>query len=231
MTTYTLYKKTHNKTGLKYLGKTVKNPHKYRGSGKHWLRHLKKHGNDVITEVIFQTQSLDDFKSFAINYSIEHNIVESTEWANLILETGTGGDNPLSRTPKAKNKSIQTKKLNKKTWKQNEETKAKHRKTMQKYWNSDASIHRKNKSKSPFVGPPKPKSHLKLNNSSLECPYCKKTGQYRNMMRWHFDRCKTNPNRKTDKDQLKVSCIYCKYTSYTSPNFFKNHGNNCKLRP
>lgn len=47
-----LYLKTHNTTGLKYLGKTVKDPSTYKGSGLHWTRHLAKHGNDVNTEAI-----------------------------------------------------------------------------------------------------------------------------------------------------------------------------------
>jgi transposase len=51
-----LYVKTHNKTGLKYLGKTTKlDPHKYSGSGKRWLRHLKKHGFDYTTEILLVT--------------------------------------------------------------------------------------------------------------------------------------------------------------------------------
>lgn len=38
----TLYIKTHNKTGLKYFGKTTSNdPYKYKGSGSYWLDHLK----------------------------------------------------------------------------------------------------------------------------------------------------------------------------------------------
>ena len=36
-----LYVKTHNKSGLKYLGKTIQNPFKYKGSGTYWLRHIK----------------------------------------------------------------------------------------------------------------------------------------------------------------------------------------------
>jgi 5-methylcytosine-specific restriction endonuclease McrA len=43
-----LYVKTHNKTGLKYLGKTEQDPFVYLGSGKRWLNHLNKHG--VISE-------------------------------------------------------------------------------------------------------------------------------------------------------------------------------------
>lgn len=38
-----LYVKTHNITGLKYLGKTNnKDPHSYKGSGKYWILHCKK---------------------------------------------------------------------------------------------------------------------------------------------------------------------------------------------
>jgi len=45
-----LYIKKHNVTGLKYFGKTVRDPLKYKGSGQYWLTHLKQHGNDVTTE-------------------------------------------------------------------------------------------------------------------------------------------------------------------------------------
>ena len=58
-----LYIKTHNKTGLKYLGKTTKkDQHKYKGSGKYWLKHIRKHGYDVTTEIIFQTIDKKEFE-------------------------------------------------------------------------------------------------------------------------------------------------------------------------
>lgn len=31
----------------------------------------------------------------------------------------------------------------------------------------------------------------KRNSIIIECPHCKKTGNYGNMKRWHFDRCNT----------------------------------------
>ena len=86
-----LYKKTHNKTGLKYLGKTTQNPFKYRGSGMYWKRHIKEHGNDITTEILFETENKLEFKEVAIKYSKELNIVESKEWANFREETGDGG--------------------------------------------------------------------------------------------------------------------------------------------
>jgi hypothetical protein len=88
-----LYLKTHNLTGLKYLGKTEsEDPYAYRGSGKHWSRHLKKHGNDVTTEVLFQTEDKEEFKKVALDYSYKWNIVESKDFANMTPEEGQGGN-------------------------------------------------------------------------------------------------------------------------------------------
>ena len=88
-----LYLKTHNVTGLKYLGKTTQDPEKYIGSGFYWKRHLKKHGNDVTTEILFETQDKEEFKKVASNYSEKYNIIESEEFANMRIESGDGGDN------------------------------------------------------------------------------------------------------------------------------------------
>ena len=35
-----------------------------------------------------------------------------------------------------------------------------------------------------------------MNSAQLTCPHCNKTGQYRNMKRWHFDKCKLISPRK-----------------------------------
>lgn len=87
-----LYKKTHNKTGLKYLGKTEKDPFKYKGSGKRWKAHLKKHGNDVTTEVLGVYETIEDFRKDAIRISEELKVVSSNDWANLKIEEGDGGN-------------------------------------------------------------------------------------------------------------------------------------------
>lgn len=90
--TITLYVKTHNVTGLKYFGKTTKkDPHKYRGSGKYWKKHIKKYGYDVKTEIIGIFEDESECEAFAMQFSIDNNIVHSLEWANLILENGLDG--------------------------------------------------------------------------------------------------------------------------------------------
>jgi len=91
MTIY-LYKKTHNITGLQYLGKTSrKNPHRYKGSGIIWSRHINKYGYDVTTEILKECQTNDEIKYWGQYYSILWNIVEDAAWANLKPEEGDGG--------------------------------------------------------------------------------------------------------------------------------------------
>lgn len=88
-----LYIKTHKKTGLKYFGKTTKkDPHKYHGSGKHWKAHLEKHGYDYTTEIYGVFYDKKQCLESAIEFSEKNKIVESTEWANLRIETLDGGD-------------------------------------------------------------------------------------------------------------------------------------------
>lgn len=93
--THKLMIKTHNKTGLKYLCYTQSTGiyyDNYKGSGKRWKEHLKKHGDDIITVLLFESDSYDEFKLYAIEKSIEFDIVQSDQWANLKPEDGTGGD-------------------------------------------------------------------------------------------------------------------------------------------
>ena len=87
-----LYVKTHQKTGLKYLGQTsAKDPHKYIGSGVYWIAHLKVHGFDYTTEILHECKNKKELKVIGLYYSKLWNIVESNEWANLKEECGDGG--------------------------------------------------------------------------------------------------------------------------------------------
>lgn len=91
-----LYIKQHNDTGLKYFGKTIKrNPIKYRGSGKYWRNHLKKYGNNVTTIWYKLFENKEELVNYALTFSKENNIVDSKEWANIIVENGLDGGNPF----------------------------------------------------------------------------------------------------------------------------------------
>jgi len=86
-----LYLKTHNITGLKYLGKTIRDPYKYKGSGIVWSRHLKKHGDYISTTILRNCESKEELKEWGLYYSNKWNVVESKEFANLTPEEGQGG--------------------------------------------------------------------------------------------------------------------------------------------
>lgn len=82
-------------TGLKYLCKTTSNvkrdPYEYKGSGKYWLKHIKKHKSYIVTCVIGEFDSKEDLIQQGTILSEQWNIVQSTEWANLVPERGDGG--------------------------------------------------------------------------------------------------------------------------------------------
>jgi hypothetical protein len=90
MTIYTLYIKTHQITGLKYLGQTSKNPITYLGSGHYWLRHLKTHGKKIDTQILCETTDKNKIKELGTYYSNLWQVTESANWANLKPETGDG---------------------------------------------------------------------------------------------------------------------------------------------
>lgn len=88
-----LYLKTHKKTGLKYLGKTSQHdPFTYTGSGKRWKSHIKKHGYNVETTILLESENINEIKEWGIYYSKLWNIVNNANFANLKLEEGDGGD-------------------------------------------------------------------------------------------------------------------------------------------
>ena len=93
-----LYVKEHTKTGLKYLGKTTADPYKYQGSGVYWREHIKKHGNNVTTTWAHLYNDPAVLTEEALFLSKVYNVVESTEWANLINEDGSTGGKTYERT-------------------------------------------------------------------------------------------------------------------------------------
>ena len=96
-----LYIKQHKITGLKYLGKTTRNPYKYKGSGTYWKNHLKKHGNLINTTWTKLFYDIDELVKVSLILSNILNIIESKNWANMRLEDGlSGGDTSKSENYK-----------------------------------------------------------------------------------------------------------------------------------
>ena len=102
--------KTHNDTKLKYLCKhygTEESCFTYTGSGTYWKNHIKKHGNNVETIIVDVFDDIESFKKVSIALSEELDIVNSKEYANLVIEDGHGGAESM-HTPDARKKAVAT---------------------------------------------------------------------------------------------------------------------------
>jgi len=79
---------------LLYLGKTVQNPFKYKGSGKQWRKHLSENSitiDKVTTFILHETCDKDELESICRIYSDLLNVAKSNKWANMKKEIGDGG--------------------------------------------------------------------------------------------------------------------------------------------
>lgn len=201
-----LYRKTHNITGLKYLGITSKDPYKYVGSGKYWVSHVKQHGNDVTTEILKEC-TIDNVEYWGLHYSDLLNVVESDEYANLKPESGYGGTGMLGK----KHSSATKAKISETNMGHNVSDEA--RKKMSDSHKGKTPI---NKGKTglfshsdshknylsekyagegnPFYGKEHTEEFKKLQRekqtTKVTCPHCGKMGAMRIMKRWHFNNCK-----------------------------------------
>ena len=88
--------KQHKVTKKFYLCKRVTSNFKsvftYKGSGKRWLNHLKKHGMHIDTSILYITQSIEQFKAIAQVYNEFWNVGNNKNFLNLRPECGDGGD-------------------------------------------------------------------------------------------------------------------------------------------
>ena len=115
-----LYVKTHLITGLKYLGKTKKEPFSYNGSGLDWQKHLKIHGLYIKTDILMICKTNQEINYYGRYFSNLYRITTAVDdygnriWANRIIETGGGGElneeskSKLRQKLKGKKKSPRT---------------------------------------------------------------------------------------------------------------------------
>ena len=98
--------------GMKYFGKTTRDPYKYTGSGKIWKDRIKKYGKEKIVTLWVSDWFHDPeiIQDYSLNFSRENGIVESDEWANLQAENGINGGRFINPgTPGSGRKSAETK--------------------------------------------------------------------------------------------------------------------------
>jgi len=199
--TVKLYIKTHNKTGLKYFGKTVKDINKYQGSGKYWLRHIKKHGYDVTTKLYAEFNINDcNITDVSLDFSEENDIVKSKEWANLIFENGLDGGAVRTGMRNSKEHNLAISKANSR--KHSDEHKRKNSESKKGLipWNKGKLLSKEHiqKLRDSHKGQvPSNKGQTGGTNSlkgkkfpKVKCPHCHKMVGENSKNRYHFSNCK-----------------------------------------
>tara|TARA_R110000851_G_C12824488_1_gene539974 strand:- start:11 stop:655 length:645 start_codon:yes stop_codon:yes gene_type:complete len=208
-----LYVKTHNKTGLKYLGQTTHtDPCKYKGSGTYWKLHIKKHGYDVTTEILKECNNLEEISHWGLYYSNLWDIVDDDKWANLKEEAGDRRGRlsahskekiskaGLGRIPWNKGKRyLQPVRFN---FKHSEKTKQllSELQKGKSSWNKGKSMPDDTKQKIKIAREKQiitDETKRKISEANkgkkkpkATCPHCGKSGGLPQMIQWHFDNCK-----------------------------------------
>lgn len=223
-----LYIKTHKITGLKYFGKTIKNPNTYLGSGIRWRAHLKKHGNDVFTEILNNGQAYTNeeiFKEDAINFSIKFNIVNSEEWANLMIEQGAGGDTSASENYKKSMKMRNMKGENNPMYGKTPKSKGK---TLDQLYDKETADKIRESARNGNIGRKlSTESKLKMGRSiSLSTKGRPKSEEFRMKMK--------KPKSEDHKEKLRgpkpvVKCDFCNKIGGISQ-MKRWHFNNCRIK-
>ena len=210
-----LYIKQHSVTKKKYYGKTTRDPYTYNGSGKHWSRHIKKHGKEhIVTLWVSELYHDTSIVEVALQFSSDNDIVNSKEWANMKPENGlNGGTSGTKHTEEAKanmrkprseeakvnmRKSEETKDKMRKP--RSEEAKANMKGRVAPNKGKSTSEEIKAKQSASKTGkkrgqykksgkPSKPYKNKGKPQPQVICPHCGKTGGESNMKRYHFDKC------------------------------------------
>jgi len=212
-----LYIATHNKTGLKYFGKTTRYftqedlQSKYHGSGVYWNNHLKVHGDDVTME-IYGIYNLNEVEEIALKFSSDNNIVKALNesdkkiWANEKPENGKDGGNTRLGHKNSLEHNAKISKANKYRI-CSEESNLAHRVPKSELGKENIKLANilkatdefKKKISNTLIGHKNNtlKVKRKISNTMkakelvcVECPHCGKVGQRRAMGRWHFNNCK-----------------------------------------
>lgn len=249
METYTIYRATNLINNKVYIGFTAHWPHRINGhnydrrygnaENKAFYNAIKKYGWDAFEwDAIYQSQ---DFEH-TLKVMEPHFITEYRSWVGFEdcngYNTTLGGEG--TRGWKRSPELIESHRQQIKGRKQSAEHVAKRIAKMKEHPNfGKAWTGRKHSAESllkmsnALRGKPKSDAHVEAMKSrpqdtqTITCPHCGKTGDYKNMKRWHMDRCKHNPQRKNDLEKT-ITCKVCGHTAKQTANFYRNHDNNCK---
>jgi group I intron endonuclease len=247
METYTIYQATNKINGKVYIGFTAHWPQRINGhnydrrygnaENKAFYNAINKYGWEAFEwEVVYQSQDYEH----TLKVMEPHFITEYRSWVGFEdcngynITRGGEGTTGWKRSPEL----IESHRQQMTGRKQSAEHVAKRASALRgrifpgRQGKKHTEESRK-KMSSALIGRPKSESHkLSMKNrpqdtKTLTCPHCGKIGDYKNMNRWHMDRCKHNLGRKTDLEKT-VTCKVCGHTAKQSANFYGRHNSNCK---
>ena len=242
MKIYSIYKATNTVNGKVYIGfaSNFKNRIAVHRSSSNkedskFYRAIRKYGFDAfVWEIIYQ--SLDH--EFCLNI-MEPFFIREYDSKNSGYNSTDGGDGTVGRIVTPEQRMAQsiasTGRISKGSGIYERTPKHLEQIEMARRIKSETPMSEitKNKISTALLGKKKTKEHiLAMKNRpqdtlTLTCPFCEKTGSYKNMKQWHFERCKKNPDRVDDRPI--VTCEYCGYCAKVNPNFYRYHGDNCKM--
>jgi len=200
-----LYIKEHKLTGLKYFGKTTGSLdyllNQYKGGGKYWNNHLRKHGKEhVITPWYCLFTERDKLVEFALKFSEENNIVHARDpvtkkkiWANHKPENGLDGGNEKGHNKGKKNPKISAA-LKGKSKPDGFGAKVSIALTGTIFSAercANISAGKKGKKNPAMLGNNYGEAGKGIPKPTFNCPHCEKViGGQSNFNRWHGDNCK-----------------------------------------
>jgi len=251
MKIYTIYRATNTVNGKVYIGFTAQWPQRINGhnydrrygntDNKAFYNAIAKHGWEAFEwEAIYQSQDYEHTLKIMEPYFIN----EYRSWVGFEdcngynITQGGEGTRGWKRSPELIESHRQQLKGRKQSPQHIEKRIAsmKQHPNFGKAWlGKKHSLASLEKMSVVHTGKPKSESHkqaMKLrpqNTLTLTCPHCSKTGDYKNMNRWHMDQCKHNPDKLATIDKI-VRCITCGHESKESPNFYRYHNDNCRKK-
>lgn len=241
MKIYTIYKATSKTTGKCYIGFDSNYPNRVRihkSSAKtqdcKFYRAIRKYGWDDFTwEILFQSTD----REYVLNAMEPHFINEYNSFNDGYNST-LGGDGTFGKVLSVEARQL----ISIKNQVSKPQTKEHIHSRMESLKKNPLAFKgmlgkthtdlTKHLISTKLSGKPKSEEHIEnmktrpQDTTNLTCEHCGKSGDYKNMKRWHGDRCKYNINRLIDLEKL-VTCDVCGFTTQQSPNFYRYHNTNC----
>lgn len=212
MKVYTIYKATNTRNGKVYIGFSKNWPQRINGhnydrrygnaNNKAFYNAIQKYGWESFEwEAIYQSWNFEHTLKVMEPYFID----EYRSWVGFEdcngynITRGGEGVSGYKRTPELIESHRQKMKGRKFTPEHIAKRVASFKKTMNGKGTRTGKKHTLEsieKMRQAHLGKPKTESHKQAMRSrpqdtlTLTCPYCDKTGDYKNMKRWHMDNCK-----------------------------------------